>query len=323
MRMAVMKIPYFLFSLVAILSGLATHAHGALLVYEGFNYSGSVSNGASMGGVTSSALGLTGNYAVTNSNSASSVYNTSGLSFGSNFYSSTGGALQGNGPVGGSAIAGVAINATSGSSTLWNSYLFNFSSLASNVDGSAVSILRLNTSAGGTGTTSWFSANPEASNGALAKPGVAYDSTVTNYTGAFTLATNTTYLAVARYTNVGTALSAGSPGTASLWIFTQSGYDNWVTNGASEANLSVYASATVSDSATTGTFSFSSGSFLQLGTYGGTIGIDGTPQNLRTDEIRFGTTLYDVVVPEPSISLLVLGAGGFLLIFRKRPRLTE
>ena len=45
----------------------------------------------------------------------------------------------------------------------------------------------------------------------------------------------------------------------------------------------------------------------------------GTETEMYFDEFRFGTTMYDVVVPEPA-ALTMLGVGGLLVLGRRRSR---
>ena len=71
-----------------------------VLVYEGFDYS--LANNATINGASATGFGLQGNWAVTNdlpkngsnSGSASSVYQTSGLSFGTAFAPTEAGSVK-------------------------------------------------------------------------------------------------------------------------------------------------------------------------------------------------------------------------------------
>lgn len=249
------------FSIAAILIAMASPAYSTLLVYEGFNYS--LSNNVTLAGSTTTATGLSGSYSATNS--GQSLYQTSGLSF-SGFAPSTGGSLLQTAVTSGSfSIIGAQLATGAQTGTLYQSYLFNFSALSSG--NTALAVSRINTSATASGTTSFLGAY--ADNNAptgTALPGVAYDSSSTSATGA-ALSLDTTYLFVSRFTNVGTALGVGSPGVASGWVFTETAYDNWLADGSNEANLSTFATYSMSDSVTTGTFTFDDTRFAQFGIF--------------------------------------------------------
>jgi hypothetical protein len=146
-------------------------------------------------------------------------------------------------------------------------------------------------------------------------PGVAYgNNTPVNAPqpgGGANITTGVTYLVVNTFTNVGSALSVGSPGVATTALFDLASYNNWVEKGSNENGefgLTALALRTVSDTVTSGTFTFSNASkSLQLTTFSGS----GSGQNAIFDELRFGTALSDVVgatIPEPSTYALLAGS---------------
>jgi hypothetical protein len=300
--------------------GLGAVSQAALLVYEGFSYG---STGMALSGVEATGLGLDGSYTVNTSfngtGTGSVNYTTSALTFGSNFLATTGGAISisvtGQNGTNNASIAALVPLALGEepTGTLYTSFLFNFTTLHSN-DGAGAGVTVNN-------GTNYFQTVAEANfNSAAAnrKPGVGYDTSINaNYSGG-SLSQGVTYLAVARYTNTGTSLSAGTPGVATLWIFNQSQYDSWYNAGALEANLSGSALGTASETLTSGSFSLASGNSLRFFDTSGTNGSAGT-QSLRMDEVRWGTTLGDVVlIPEPSAALLLFLA--ILLHALKRTR---
>lgn len=297
------KILYWLMGWVLVL-GMAIHCHGDLLVYEGYNYG--LADGTGMGGVATAATGLTGNYtvAVTSVGFNYVKYAATGLAFGPQFLTTSGGSVRSDSfKKNESARLGAALSTAAVTGDLWNSCLVNYSALAGADYG--LSGVRLNTSADGTGTSSFQAFSDAVATSNTEKPGIAYSTTVATYGGAFALETNTTYLVLTKFTNVGTALSAGTPGQGTLWLFTQAGYEGWVANSGLESGLSTYASAVVSSAAvSSGTFSFAG--FLNVYNARGNVSAFGL-QTLLTDEVRYGTTLADVVkVPGPAATVVTV-----------------
>lgn len=288
--------------------GLLLPLQADLLVYEGFNYV--LADNSSMSGVTSTATGLTGTYSVSNTGSAVTYFNNSGLSFGSNFLSTSGGALNQRSINAGTTFTGAALNTASVSGDLWSSYLFNYAEISGAIN--TTGQVRLNTSNTGSSSTDWFSVASDVTT-STQSPQISYNGSTTTST-YFGYSANTTYLLLSKFTNVGSTLSVGTPGAASLWIFTQANYDNWVTAGSVEAQLSTYANGTATTSATSGTYDFSGS--LQYVFYNGNAS---NVSSLFIDEVRYGTTLGDVVaVPEPSTYFLLMGGISLLTLLRLR-----
>src|SRR5690606_839263 len=136
-----------------------------------------------------------------------------------------------------------------------------------------------------------------------------YEGGTTTNSSAPTLTTGVTYLVISKFTNVGTALSAGSPGVATNWYLTQTDFDSWVTDGGQlESALDSYAFKKQTDTQTSGTFSLDENSYLGLRS-------DAPNQNgfvtaATFDEIRYGTDLASVyaAIPEPSTCAGIAGA---------------
>jgi hypothetical protein len=300
---------------------LPSLASATLLVYEGFNYS--LSNGATMHGVSTNATGLTGNYSVLNSVSASgnasSTYLTSGLTFGPNFLSTSGGAVRqsaftSTNNVGSYSFLGAALNTGNVTGIVWSSFLVSVSTLATVANGSSVA--RLNTAATGDSTNAYFITTPEASSASF-KPGVGYDGGINAYAGATNVLAGTTYLALSQFTNVGSALSAGTPGVATLYMFDQSSYDSWLGAGGDEAALGSFAIFSATDTVTTRSFVFDNSRFIQFTDVSGSGISVSTTQTTIYDELRFGTTLADVTtVPEPGAMFLLIASGAGLAFYR-------
>jgi hypothetical protein len=321
--------PYYsLFPLAAALFlGPVLTSNAALLVYEGFQYGAS---NVSMNGLTSSALGVTGNYtSLSGSPNGSATfvtnYQATGLTFSANFLTTAGGAMSiGTNSAGSSAnnvsgAVGVALDVSSVTGTLYSSYLVNMT-FPTTTTGSYAT--RLNTTATGGGANSNFGSNPYASGSPNGKAASSYDSGATTYSGANVLAANTTYLSINKFTNAGTAIGAGG-GTSTAWFLTSANYDLWISTGLGlEANLDTYATIKISDTnAAAGTFNFDNTKFLQFATFSGNSGTSTTSQAARFDEVRWGTELGDVaLVPETAPGVLGLGAAGFLAVLRRRRR---
>ncbi len=298
----------FTIGLIAILSILLS-AQGSLLVHEGFDYGGV---DTAMGGLATNATGLTGNYTASNTPSdASANYRTAGgLSFGSSFFATTGGSVNQRMRSSGVSYVGATLSTSAVSGDLWGSYLFNFEEINSiNTTGQ----VRLNTTATGVSGSSWFNVAPDLSNSGQ-HPQISYDGSNYSNQSGFEYVEGTTYLLVSKFTNVGASLSGGSPGVASLWIFAQDSYEDWVAGGGSEAQLATEADGVASISLTTGSYEFSD--YLQYAGYS----TASTTSSYFMDEIRYGTTLGDVVaIPEPT-SFLLMFSGFSLLAWALRRR---
>lgn len=306
---------------LAIAGAMSSAAHAEVLVAEGFNYSGT--NNSNINGVTETGTGLQGSWAVTNtfttSGVANSLYQTSGLSFGSIYGSTAGGALRQSTTfqsTNAQSIATVQLDLTTAvTGELWGSYLVNYATISLANGGFALE--GISTSAGGASTffASAMLSNTPATSRQLQ---VAYDTTLTSSSAAIAFQTNTTYIYISKYTNVGTTLTGGSPGVATTWVMSQSQYETWVAGGATEATLTANSLATRTESVTSGVFNFDDNGFLTLKT--DAPNFNGNSVAATYDEILYGTTLGDVykAIPEPSATALLFGAGVSVLLFRRK-----
>ncbi len=271
------------FLAVITVCGLSSNIVNAQLIYDGFDYTLSANLATQNGGTGFSAAWASPGSAVT----ATIV---SGLTFGSNLATS-GNAVQivNNGANSWGADSIIARSVTSApSTTYWASYLANITDF-----GSGFNMQGVGSGSGEFGngvTVSNYGSNNAAIRNAGGDAGFGGD-----------LSTGTTYLSLAQYTGSG----------INAWVFTQAGFDSWVSNGSTEGSLSTYA--------------FSSGSRAGDASFTGSLVIGGystgTAMTAIFDEVRFGDSLSSVtVVPEPSsiALLLVTGLSGVLLRRRRR-----
>jgi len=309
------------FGLLALFSTTLT-AHSSLLVYEGFDYGATRTDGQTIAGQSAAAtLGLQGFYATTTSGGAdpgTAVYTNQGLSF-DNFLPSSGGALKQSTPAVSTlafSVAGVTLDTGTQTGTLYSSFLFQRQDQTS-ANGKFFQV-RLNTGNTTGAASAYF--RQAADQQTVNRPGTSYGTgnpTTASDTGS--IADDTTYLVISRFTNVGTELSAGSPGVATTWVFAQSDYNVWRSIGGSqESTLGDYATWTATQSATSGTFTFANDRAIQFALLGGN---DGGAYTIVTDELRWSTTLDVVAIPEPTTAtlLLVLTVLVSVVIRRRMP----
>ncbi len=123
----------------------------------------------------------------------------------------------------------------------------------------------------------------------------------------------TTQMVVMKVTKIN-----GPATRATMWILTSDNYDNWKTDGFTEASLNTNNVCDISDTNDHGLIGFGDGQYVQLHVRGSWAGV-----NVETfDEIRFGTgdtpIAAGIMTPEPgTLSVLVLGG---LAILRRRRR---
>ena len=295
----------FLAMLASTCAGSAT-----VLIYEDYDYA--LTDGATMNGVATAATGFSGNYATGGSGSTpgTSVYATTGLTFGANYLPVSGGAvrLSAQGGASNSTVLGATISVGGAQTgTLWSSYLVNIASKSDKAGATAQArVSDLQTTGSGNRL------NSVADSGSTLGTAISYDSTVVTASGT-TLTVGTTYLMLSQFTNVGTA----GGGTATLWIFNLAGYNDWLSlGGGLAANLGSYDLTSQSDPSTTLADFGAVNDYFQFAISNTTDTSVSLLQTVVYDELRWGTSLGDVVstVPEPSAVASVIGGLGMLAL---------
>ena len=302
--MTVSKTPL---SALLLAAALGATANGALLVREGFdNYAAATSFTA--GTTATNATGLTGNYK--NNNAGTYTATAGGLAF-SDYNTAGGNKLSAPFTGGGTSLqAQLSLSTTvPAGSTLWSSYLVRYSTISAGP--SSLSEVRIHPSDAGTGGGARFRSMSNSADGVgNTFAGISYGATiVTASSPSSQLAATTTYMVISSFSNVGGSGAA----TATQWVLTEAQYNDFRDAGSlSFANLTARtagAGATnafsiISDTATS--LTFGSGLYLQIA---------GNSDQATYDEIRYATTLSEVVtaIPEPgSMALAGLGAIAFL-----------
>ncbi len=288
-----------------------------LLVYEGFNNYASGSLSGQL--ISSETVGLNTGTQITSAGAGAlaNVFNSVGMSFsdlavsgGSGLYSS---------PTGGASYIGFAYSGPTATGTVYSSYLTNIQTpqnAASSVG------LRVNTTSTTGGAGSYFYALADAVNSV--NTGNQYDASAGTAFSAQSLALNTTYLVIGRFSRVGESLSAATPGQGTTFVLTSEQFDTFKSGGITDEELDgapvgsgpgdVF--SRVSDAnVTNGAFNvLAAGRGIQFGP-----GNAGVSQTVAYDEFRFGTTLGDVTaIPEPGTAATFFAGAALLAGLRRR-----
>lgn len=296
----------------------ATGASGAT-IYDGFDYPTGALNAQ-----TGTGDGFNAGANWGGSSSAGYTVAASGLTFGS--LATSGRAVTV------STVTGQTVGRQLGTTLtgdVFASFLFNFTARPAGAVDNFTEV-RLHTSQGGSGTTAGvhFRMEPDQHNSAATpRPAISYEgvNSTAPAVGTSTPALSTTYIYLAKFTNVGSAVAVGNTASAAMWILTQAQFENFRGDGLTEAELNA---ANVGSGAgdvfdrvsditieTAGTFSVNSSNFLQMATLGTT----GNTTTITYDELRMGTSLDDVTpVPEPGMALLGVCIAGMLWRRRRR-----
>ncbi|MDR1279727.1 MAG: hypothetical protein LBK99_02755 [Opitutaceae bacterium] len=299
---------------------LTAQAHATLLVYDPFDY-GSAGGDLSKMTVNEAATGLDGSW--TRGQWNNEIYReVTALSFGD--IPVNGGRLsQGSGWANGGESIKIGSAAQAATGTLYLSYLFRIDAGGDRVGGGAAARVQI----GG------LQAQAVASAADSTSTALAYGSATTG--GSQSLQGWTTYMAIAEFTNVGTALSSAAPGNATLWVVSENQYNWFVANGGVTATTLNAASignsgantvtSRVTTTLTSGTVALTGASL--------TVGLNpqkndtGGDVYFRIDEIRLATTLQEALtgtqvgggsIPEPGVWGAIAGIVGLAAAFISR-----
>ncbi len=288
-----------------VLTFACSQLHATLLVYNGFDHGGADIDLHNVT-VTANSQGLTGNYdnlSNTSGQSFTFIYDAdAGLSFGSNYFSGTGGAVYSSAQAdtNPSHVLDMELDLSSAvSGTLYSSYLLNYRSFGTET---FITTVRA-ADAGRTNTR--FNAALDFGGGASSSDiGVSTSYDTSRVATDYLISSGTTYLLLSSFTNVGNA----GGGTAATYLFDQTAYDNWYNAGSVEGDLGSFALSSVTETVGSGTFSFADGEFIDYTNFVSNAGGHSPYVSVDMDEMRWGTELSDVVsvIPEPSSLILLL-----------------
>jgi hypothetical protein len=136
---------------------------------------------------------------------------------------------------------------------------------------------------------------------------VAYDSDGNNSAGE-NVQDGRTYLTIVRFGDIGTADGK----YAVMWVFDEAGYDAMMADGTiTESELNTNDYITAQDPHANRTLGTADSAYLLLANS------QGDDFGYYFDELRYGTSLDQVLVPEP-MSVFLLGMGGIALISRRK-----
>jgi hypothetical protein len=316
---------------LALMLATAHLSTASALIYEGFD--AAAANGVPIAGLAgASSAGLSGTWNSVSAGTATATYQSSGLTF-------SGMPTQGGALLVSASTTDGAVNAyrpvtvgVAAGSTLYGSFLFQTQAIGSQY----VSVLGVETGA----TTNFannpitphrlgdnddpfrFTINPDTFNGSsLGTNGVKVrryntNGSIANAAGSANLANGETYLAIFSLTNayVGDGTAGLVAQTASVWILNNTQFQALDLTNLSEGALDA---GFVSKSSLNNGFQggLTAGYYLNIAALAA--GAAGTNATIY-DELRMGSSLQAVVVPEPATYGLVLGALSLLLIWRRQ-----
>lgn len=286
-------------------------SQAALLVYEGFNYT----TGSTLNTITpnASTVGLDKTTAYAG-NGASNYTVQSGLTFGS--LTTTGGSITSSASVTAVGAAKLSLNTYVG--TLWSSYLVSFSSISNTAVGNGA-LTRVSNDTSNNGERFNSYADSRIPSGSPSTNlGIAYNAASNITVGTTSLSLDTTYILISKYTNVGSAINAGT-GTGTLYALSLSQFNSFISAGGTESWLNSASIGTGASDVTgrvSSTNNASSTYLFQSGAYAQFVNVN---DGVTFDELRYGSTLTDVVpVPEPgTVGLVTAGALGVFLSLRR------
>lgn len=308
----------------------APAAHATLLVDESFNYP-TLANGANMNGITATGVGLSGNYAAVNDSTAipanpagTFAYQTAGLSLGNLAVSGGSVAYQTGSGAYETGSLSAPFSASTSSSTLYGSYLFQLSKVGGNDAAGA-----LMGPSGGIDKTSQVEPLVQAyGSGGKGAVGLS-DKQINSVLSGSSLSTGTTYINLFQVSGVG-----ANSGTASLseWILNSAQYNYFA--GAGNLNASALSTAvtgaapgdvtesgSISGTPTAGNYPSLASNLIFWG-YSGSLKSDTqTFADYRLSDSSLAQAApVAVATPEPGTLPMGIGmlAGGLLLLKRRK-----
>lgn len=297
---------------VAILVATVSYASADLVVYQGFDgYAVGPLPGQTVGANTQ-GLDPAGVVTSAGTGANANAFEATGLTF-SNLITS-GGSGRYSDATGRPSYIGFAYNGPAVAGTLYSSYVVR---LVTAPNALSVVSLRANATATTGGSGSYFHTYADSVGNTFTAS--QYDANNQNTSSTTTLTTGADYVVIGRFTRVGQPLSAENPGLATTYVLTAAQFDFFKDEGFTETELDsaligsgpANVTSRVSDApVNSGTFTLNPGNGIQFGPGNG-----GANQTVAYDELRFGTTLDDVLPlvedPEPdpvNIALTVSGA---------------
>lgn len=282
-------------------------ASADLLVYQGFSgYTAAPLPGQTIG---AQVQGLNAAATITSAGTGANanVFDATGMSF-SNLVVNGGKGLYSD-TTGRPSYIGFAYTGPTVTGTLYSSYLVR---IATTQNANSVVSLRVNTTPTTGGAGSYFHSYADVV--ASTFTASQYDLNNLSTASGTTLAINTDYVVLGRFTNVGTALSAGNPGIATTYVLTAQQFDFFKDAGFTDAELDgapigsgqSNVTSRISDApVVTGTYTLTAGNGIQFGP-----GNASANQIVSYDELRFGTSFNDVlplvvVAPPPPVNVAI------------------
>jgi len=211
-----------LFSLLLVSLSATQFASAALLVNETYdNYTpiDFLTTGPTPNAPNANALGLTGTYVVNNPGGGNGYsFVAGGLAF-ADYNTAGGGKLVYRSNPGGTTLAAELSISSSVTGTLYSSYLVNIDVANSNSGGFTEVRVAPAVNTGGAETR--FRSQPDSMVSNANGPGIGYSGTTGPGSSSTALTPGTTFMVISRFTNVGTALSAGTPGTGTIFVLNE------------------------------------------------------------------------------------------------------
>lgn len=273
---------------------LLNQSHALLLVEDSFS---TYTNGT-IAGQSSSATGLSGAWSAENADISGAVTNTGGLTFGS--LATSGGALTVSASTNSHGYLTRSISASSPvGNEIWVSYLFNLTSFTNNNTDFGVTV-------GGIASDGGWGSQGKVYSGGM---GISTNDPNSYTLGGLNPVLGTTYMFIGRFRNVGQNVNA----PYDVWKLDLANYTAFIAAGGDLAALDLNNTTKLSHTSPNTETSVFNGNTLTLGGYneGAYVGV--------LDEIRFGTDLSSVAIPEPSTYILLgLGLASLAVLRRKK-----